>query len=112
MEPGVVGLSDAGSHLTFSSPIAGVNAVAAVAVGGLAGGADEEADDALRARLIGRIQKPVSGGKKTDYEGWARSEEHTSELQSLMRNTYSVFCLKKKTKRIIPTRHSNNTYID
>src|SRR3546814_9916378 len=27
-----------------------------------------------------------------------RSEEHTSELQSLMRNTYAVFCLKKKTK--------------
>src|SRR3546814_5324881 len=26
----------------------------------------------------------------------ARSEEHTYELQSLMRNTYSVFCLKKK----------------
>src|SRR3546814_10581442 len=26
-----------------------------------------------------------------------RSEEHTSELQSLMRNTYAVFCLKKKT---------------
>src|SRR3546814_9720485 len=28
----------------------------------------------------------------------ARSEEHTSELQSLMRNSYSVFCLKKKKK--------------
>src|SRR3546814_1630992 len=28
----------------------------------------------------------------------ARSEEHTSELQSLMRITYAVFCLKKKTK--------------
>src|SRR3546814_8926173 len=27
---------------------------------------------------------------------WARSEEHTSELQSLMRNSYAVFCLKKK----------------
>src|SRR3546814_1147917 len=29
-----------------------------------------------------------------------RSEEHTSELQSLMRNSYAVFCLKKKTKRM------------
>src|SRR3546814_8055225 len=29
----------------------------------------------------------------------ARSEEHTSELQSLMRNSYAVFCLKKKTKQ-------------
>src|SRR3546814_1140364 len=31
-----------------------------------------------------------------------RSEEHTSELQSLMRNPYAVFCLKKKNK----TTHS------
>src|SRR3546814_10520827 len=34
--------------------------------------------------------------------GWfpctPRSEEHTSELQSLMRNSYAVFCLKKKNK--------------
>src|SRR3546814_3813636 len=30
----------------------------------------------------------------------ARSEEHTSELQSLMRISYAVFCLKKKTKNI------------
>src|SRR3546814_2445878 len=28
-----------------------------------------------------------------------RSEEHTSELQSLMRNSYAVFCLKKKQKK-------------
>src|SRR3546814_3771039 len=35
-----------------------------------------------------------------------RSEEHTSELQSLMRISYAVFCLKKKTKNIEKTnRH-------
>src|SRR3546814_1940573 len=33
----------------------------------------------------------------------SRSEEHTSELQSLMRTSYAVFCLKKKT-------HNNKTY--
>src|SRR3546814_4595470 len=33
-----------------------------------------------------------------------RSEEHTSELQSLMRNSYAVFCLKKK-KHIDTTQH-------
>src|SRR3546814_5413557 len=33
-----------------------------------------------------------------------RSEEHTSELQSLMRISYAVFCLKKKKKQII-TKH-------
>src|SRR3546814_2412715 len=31
--------------------------------------------------------------------GAIRSEEHTSELQSLMRISYAVFCLKKKTKQ-------------
>src|SRR3546814_7020979 len=32
-----------------------------------------------------------------DYAATIRSEEHTSELQSLMRISYAVFCLKKKT---------------
>src|SRR3546814_6053689 len=36
----------------------------------------------------------------------ARSEEHTSELQSLMRISYAVFCLKKKKKT-----HTTNTLI-
>src|SRR3546814_4016410 len=36
------------------------------------------------------------------YEFGGRSEEHTSELQSLMRISYAVFCLKKK-KKIKPT---------
>src|SRR3546814_10045808 len=34
--------------------------------------------------------------KPSNLEIKARSEEHTSELQSLMRNSYAVFCLKKK----------------
>src|SRR3546814_1906362 len=41
-------------------------------------------DWAYRVRLLGGIQHAV------------RSEEHTSELQSLMRISYAVFCLKKK----------------
>src|SRR3546814_5442437 len=36
-------------------------------------------------------------------EPMLRSEEHTSELQSLMRNSYAVFCLKKKKQ---PNRHN------
>src|SRR3546814_8991927 len=31
-----------------------------------------------------------------ETDAWGRSEEHTSELQSLMRISYAVFCLKKK----------------
>src|SRR3546814_1635829 len=38
---------------------------------------------------------PTVGGKGT-HGGYCRSEEHTSELQSLMRTSYAVFCLKKK----------------
>src|SRR3546814_6688002 len=42
-----------------------------------------------------------------------RSEEHTSELQSLMRISYAVFCLKKKTHRTItynPTHTQHTKY--
>src|SRR3546814_5414421 len=44
------------------------------------------------------------GSKSVD----ARSEEHTSELQSLMRISYAVFCLKKKKKNK-SRRQENNT---
>src|SRR3546814_7151276 len=40
-------------------------------------------------------QKSTDGTRK-----WLRSEEHTSELQSLMRISYAVFCLKKKTRNL------------
>src|SRR3546814_2939302 len=39
----------------------------------------------------------VRNGRQTAQERIGRSEEHTSELQSLMRTSYAVFCLKKKT---------------
>src|SRR3546814_4008604 len=39
----------------------------------------------------------------------ARSEEHTSELQSLMRISYAVFCLKKKTNRMKKQKNDKTT---
>src|SRR3546814_4216875 len=39
-----------------------------------------------------------------------RSEEHTSELQSLMRISYAVFCLKKKNKHNNGTRKQSKTH--
>src|SRR3546814_6488903 len=36
-----------------------------------------------------------------------RSEEHTSELQSLMRSSYAVFCLKKKANKITTHTHTH-----
>src|SRR3546814_1495618 len=38
-----------------------------------------------------------------------RSEEHTSELQSLMRISYAVFCLKKKKTHLTPQDHTYST---
>src|SRR3546814_9491221 len=43
------------------------------------------------------ILSPPSWARGAHLSG-KRSEEHTSELQSLMRNSYAVFCLKKKRK--------------
>src|SRR3546814_5834850 len=42
-------------------------------------------------------QDAVGRGRHGTYGGEGRSDEHTSELQSLMRSSYSAFCWKKKT---------------
>src|SRR3546814_9732696 len=56
--------------------------------------------DSPGARRGGR-RRPYPAGRSHPHGGHGRrihlrSEEHTSELQSLMRNSYAVFCLKKK----------------
>src|SRR3546814_7154115 len=43
--------------------------------------------------------------------GEVRSEEHTSELQSLMRSSYAVFCLKKKKNIQTSTRQINTVTV-
>src|SRR3546814_8752345 len=63
----------------------------------------------LSARVIGELKLSYLAAGPTELrvllialtiamyvQGKARSEEHTSELQSLMRISYAVFCLKKK----------------
>src|SRR3546814_10907941 len=65
---------------------------------------------AVRARRMLRklIAQEQSNGEEASDQ---RSEEHTSELQSLMRNSYAVFCLKKKKSKLQTTRtlHSRTT---
>src|SRR3546814_8296822 len=51
-----------------------------------------------RRRGIGVEIEDEDAGLFTLVHGGRRSEEHTSELQSLMRISYAVFCLKKKKK--------------
>src|SRR3546814_2683716 len=62
-------------------------------------GDDREAEALERAAE--RRSEPIRVARLI---GEARSEEHTSELQSLMRISYAVFCLKKKKMN-----HTNNT---
>src|SRR3546814_6037863 len=77
----------------------GVAAIAALALAGCGDGGVAGSEDA-------RAADPASPDKAVAKAGddaaalrcppKVRSEEHTSELQSLMRSSYAVFCLKKK----------------
>src|SRR3546814_6161300 len=71
---------------------------------GVADGGVSEADRSkLEARLdaaIEALDRIKRGQMPAPRSCAARSEEHTSELQSLMRISYAVFCLKKKTTQI------------
>src|SRR3546814_10852691 len=84
------------------------------------GAADEAAGAGERARLVEDVRRVgvVAIPPREDRPGLIdrcmeqrepgeaklrRSEEHTSELQSLMRISYAVFCLKKKKKQLYNT---------
>src|SRR3546814_5289607 len=77
-----------GTGCTFASAIAA----------GLAKGMRERDAVALAKSYVTlAIQHayPIGQGHGPVHHFYRRSEEHTSELQSLMRNSYAVFCLKK-----------------
>src|SRR3546814_5701656 len=59
------------------------------------GGIAQVDEEDAGARAVGgaRLRRPA---RRADLDLGRRSEEHTSELQSLMRISYAVFCLKKK----------------
>src|SRR3546814_6773855 len=65
------------------------------------------AERSLDIHLTGNMERfmwSFDGVKMSDYHEPIRSEEHTSELQSLMRISYAVFCLKKNNI----TQHYNS----
>src|SRR3546814_7661420 len=62
-----------------------------------------------KAGIQSRLCDAFDSGLPLSREHWLvrnRSEEHTSELQSLMRISYAVFCLKKKTIHTSSTTHN------
>src|SRR3546814_8396281 len=65
---------------------------------------------------ICKVQRPILSNAALSFGPTypPRSEEHTSELQSLMRISYAVFCLKKKKthttrQRMTPPKHNYDT---
>jgi uncharacterized phage protein gp47/JayE len=67
---GTDGNADAATTLTLVSPIAGVQSTATS--GAITGGADEETDASLLARLLARIRQAPHGGAEFDYVTWAQ----------------------------------------
>src|SRR3546814_8188225 len=74
-----------------------------VAIAGLDGSFRCKADQSILGAMIAAGRRPIAVGCRSGGCGVCRmqvvrSEEHTSKLQSLMRISYAVFCLKKKNK--------------
>src|SRR3546814_3236471 len=86
---------------------------ARVAAGPGGAGAHVEGTEADQVDALAGLQ---GSGDRTDHGiecatgVCLRSEEHTSELQSLMRISYAVFCLKKKTSRTTNNRNQSSLY--
>src|SRR3546814_4611040 len=86
----------------------GIPAVPFLALAGLAGAgawfasrkktdaAAAEAEAAAAKSAVPVAEEPIANALQIDQVRLERSEDHTSELQSLMRISYAVFCLKKK----------------
>src|SRR3546814_9227506 len=72
-----------------------------------AAGADGVRDGTVEAARI--LRPPSTDVRSQTCATTSRSEEHTSELQSLMRNSYAVFCLKKKITTTTKQTHSTHT---
>lgn len=66
---GAVGNTDAGTELTLSTAISGINSTGTT--GELTGGTDPETADAFRARMLLAYQAPPQGGAQSDYLEWA-----------------------------------------
>src|SRR3546814_5617184 len=73
------------------------------------------ASSILPPRSYRRSELPITGiaavpGRSDALACVCRSEEHTSELQSLMRTSYAVFCLKKKQQISKTSTHTHITH--
>src|SRR3546814_6559425 len=69
-------------------------------------------DVVVGSNLFGDILSDLGPGVTGTIAVAPRSEEHTSELQSLMRISYAVFCLKKKKQELHTNKRNQKTRIN
>src|SRR3546814_7141976 len=103
-------ISDWSSDVCFRSPVKGRETISCVIcisrIGVAIGHENQMALDLAAIRRECIVARENAGGRHKP----CRSEEHTSELQSLMRISYAVFCLKKKKtyKKIEDKKNTQN----
>ncbi len=106
LEAGQVGNVDAGTTLTLTSPIAGITSTATVGGSALTGGADQEINESLRARVLNRIQEPPHGGASNDYTAWALEVAGVSRAwvypQELGAGTVTVRFVRDDDTSLVP----------
>lgn len=106
VQGGANGNTPAGVQLSLVTPIAGVNGAATVGALGLTQGTDTETDDALRTRLLERIQRPPQGGSASDYVAWAKEVAGVTRAwvypQELGPGTVTVRFVRDDDANIIP----------
>src|SRR3546814_4240602 len=83
----------------IAAPVFGVPAVAANGELNILAAGSQEAISTVQPLFDLLGKKTWYLGDQPEHACIARSEEHTSELQSLMRISYAVFCLKKKKQQ-------------
>src|SRR3546814_4798677 len=84
-------------HATTKPQLAGLRGVTAMPWSSSTGTHDPSLP--VRGQLAPPSASTQASAASTTSSPAVRSEEHTSELQSLMRSSYAVFCLKKKTQK-------------
>jgi uncharacterized phage protein gp47/JayE len=104
--PGEGGNTPGATQLALAAQILGVSSTAVTAAAGLVSGAEVEADDDLRQRLLSRIQQPPQGGASNDYVTWALEVPGVTRAwvfpQWLGAGTVGVFFVRDGDEDIFP----------
>ena len=113
---GLTGNLDASSVLAFETPIAQIEQEATVGSAGLTGGTEQETDEALRTRVINRLQNPPQGGADADYRTWALEVPGVTRVWphpiTPLNGEVEVYFTRDNDASIIPDTSERQTVLD